>query len=57
MLLMVEKGNRGGVCHAYIDMQKQIINIWTEDHESSHIQYLNEINLNMSQTLPVNSFK
>ena len=41
----------------YIDMQKQIINLWTEDHESSHIQYLNEINLNMSQTLPVNSFK
>ena len=27
MLLMVEKGIRGGVCHVIIDMQKQIINI------------------------------
>ena len=27
MLLMVEKGIRGGICHAIFDMQKQIINI------------------------------
>ena len=28
MLLMVEKGIRGGICHARIMMQKQIISIW-----------------------------
>ena len=27
MLLMVEKGARGGICLQYIDMEKQIINI------------------------------
>ena len=28
MLLMVEGGIRGGICHLYTDMLKQKINIW-----------------------------
>ena len=28
MLMMVEKGIRGGICHAKIIIQKQIISIW-----------------------------
>ena len=28
MLLMVEKGTRGGMCTQFIDMQKLIVNIW-----------------------------
>ena len=28
MLIMVEKGIRGGICNELIDMQKLIINIW-----------------------------
>ena len=27
MLLMIEKGMRGGICHAILGMQKQIISI------------------------------
>ena len=28
MLLMVEKGIRGGICHSIINMQKIITNTW-----------------------------
>ena len=48
MLLMVEKGIRGGICHSI------------QSEESSYIQYLDANNLHgwaMSQKLPVNGFK
>ena len=28
MLLMVEKGIRGGICHTIYNIQKIIVNIW-----------------------------
>ena len=30
-LIMVEKGIRGGIIKQYIDMQKQIINMWEKN--------------------------
>ena len=63
MLLMVEKGIRGGICHAIyryakaynIDMKN-----YNKDKEESFVQYLEANNLYgcaMSQKLPVSGFK
>ena len=62
MLLMFEKGIRGGMCQA-IHMLKQIIDIWIimiKKIESSYLMYVNADNLYgwaMSQKLTVNGFK
>ena len=62
MLLMVEKGIRGEMCHA-IHRYKQIIKTrknYDKYKESSCIQYLDANSLYgwaMSQKLPVNEFK
>ena len=58
MLLMVEEGIRGGICHSihrYARANNKYMN-----EESSYIQYLDANNLYgwaMSQKLPVNGFK
>ena len=63
ILLMVEEGIRGGICHSihrYAKANKKYIKNYNENEESSCIQYLNANNLYgwaMSQKLPVNGFK
>ena len=63
MLLMVEEGIRGGICHSihrYAKANNKYINNYNENEESSYIQYLDANNLYdwaMSQKLPVNNFK
>ena len=63
MLLMVEEGIRGGICHS-IHRHAKANNKYMKNHdeskESSYIQYLDTNNLYgwaMSQKLPVNDFK
>ena len=63
MLLMVEEGIRGGICHS-IHRHAKANNRYMKDYdkniESSYIQYLDVNNLYcwaMSQKLPVNNFK
>ena len=63
MLLMVEEGIRGGICHAihrYVKANNKYMNNYDKNEESSCIQYLDANNLYgwaMSQKLPVNNFK
>ena len=63
MLLMVEKGIRGGICHAihkYAKANNQYRKSYDKNKESSNIQYLDANNLYgwlMSQKLPVDGFK
>ena len=63
MLLMVEKGIRGGVCHAihrYGKANNKYMKKYDENIESSYLMYLDANNLHgwgMSQKLPVNGFK
>ena len=63
MLLMVEKGIRGGICHAiqiYAKANSKYMKNYDEKEESSYIQYLDANNLYgwaMSQKLPVSGFK
>ena len=64
MLLMVEKGIRGGICHSihrYAKANnKYMQNDNNNNEESSYIQYLDANNLYgwaMSKKLPVNGFK
>ena len=63
MLLMVEEGIRGGICHVihrYAKASNKYLNNYDKNEESSYIQYLNANNLygwSMSQKLPVNNFK
>ena len=63
MLLMVEKGIRGGICHAinrYAKANNKYMKNYDEKEESSYIQYLDANNLYgsaMSQKLPVSGFK
>ena len=63
MLLMVEKGTRGGICqatHRYAKANKKSMKNYNKNIESSYIQYLDANNLYkwaMSQKLPVNYFK
>ena len=63
MLLMIEEGIRGGICHAihrYAKASNKYMNNYDKNEESSYIQYLDANNLYgwaMSQKLPVNNFK
>ena len=63
MLLVVEEGIRGGICHAihrYAKVNHKYMNNYDKNEESSYIQYLDANNLYgwaISQILPVNNFK
>ena len=63
MLLMVEEGIRGGICHSihrYAKTNNKYIKNYSKDEESSYIQYLDAKNLYgwaMSKKLPVNGFR
>ena len=63
MLLMVEKGIRGGICHSihrYAKANNKYMQNYNNNEESSYIQYLDANNLYgwaMSKKLPTNGFK
>ena len=63
MLLMVEEGIRGGICHSihrYARANNKYMKNYNNNEEWSYIQYLDANNLYgwaMSQKLPVNGFK
>ena len=63
MLLMVEEGIRGGICHSihrYAKANNKYMKKYNYNEESSYIQYLDANNLYgwaMSKKLPVNGFK
>ena len=63
MLLMVEKGIRGGICHSiqrYAKAKNKYMKSYNNNEESSYIQYLDANNLYgwaMSKKLPINGFK
>ena len=63
MLLMIEEGIRGGICHAvhrYAKANNEYMKNYNKSKESSYIQYLHANNLYgaaMSEKLPMNEFK
>ena len=63
MLLMVEEGIRGRICHSiptYAKANNKYMKNYNNNEESSYIQYLDANNLYgwaMSHKLPVNGFK
>ena len=63
LLLMVEKGTRGGICHAthrYAKANNKYMENYDKNNESSYIEHLDANNLHgwaMSQKLPINSFR
>ena len=63
MVLMVEEGIRGGICHSihqYAKANNKYMKNYDDNEESSYIQYLDAYNLYgwaMSKKLPVNGFK
>ena len=63
MLLMVEKGIRGGICqatHRYAKANNKYMNNYDKNIEASYIAFVDANNLYgwaMSQKLPVNGFK
>ena len=63
MLLMVEEGIRGGICHAvqrYAHANNKYMNDYDKKRKSSYIQYLDANNLYgkvMTEKLPVRGFK
>ena len=63
MLLMVEEGIRGGICHSihrYAKANNKYMKNYNNNEESSYIQYLDANNLYgwvMSKKSPVNRFK
>ena len=63
MLLMVEEGIRGGICHSihrYAKANNKYMKNYNNNEESSYIQYLDANNLYgwaMSKKLPVDGFK
>ena len=63
MLLMVEEGIRGGICHSihrYAKANNKYMKNYNNNEESSNIQYLDANNLYgwvMTKKLPVNGFK
>ena len=63
MLLIIEKGIRGGICqatHTYPKANNKYLKNYDKNIKSSYIEYLDASNLYgwaMSQKLPVNCFK
>ena len=63
LVLMIEKGIRGGICqatHRYAKANNKYMKNYNKNIESSYIEYLDANNLYgwaMSQKLPVNDFK
>ena len=63
MMLMIEKGIRGGICqatHRYAKANNKYMKNYNENIELSFIEYLDANNLygwTLSQKLPVNGFK
>ena len=63
MLLIVEKGIRGGIYHSihrYAKANNKYMKDYDKNIESSYLMYLDQNNLHrwaMSQKLPVNSFE
>ena len=63
MILMIEKGIRGGICqatHRYAKANNKYMKNYDKNIESSYIEYLDANNLYgwaVSQKLPVNGFK
>ena len=63
MLLMIEEGIRGGICHAvhrYAKANNEYMKNYDKSKDSSYIQYLYTNNLYgaaMSEKLPINGFK
>ena len=63
MLLMVEKGTRGGICqaiHRYAKASNKYMKNYDKNTTSSYLTYLDANNLYgwaMSQKLPVNGFE
>ena len=63
MLLMIEDGIRGGICHAiqrYAKANNKYMNDYNKNKESSYIQYLDANNLygmTISEKLPIKGFK
>ena len=63
MLLMIEKGIRGGICqatHTYAKANNKYMKNYDKNKESSYIEYLDACNLYgraLSQKLPINGFK
>ena len=63
ILLMMEKGTRGGICHAifrYAKVNNKYMRDYNKDEEESFLQYHNANNLYgfaMSEPLPVNGFE
>ena len=63
MLLMVEEGIRGGICHSihrYAKTNNKYMKNYNNNEESSYIQYLDANNLYgwvMSKKLPANGFR
>ena len=63
MLLMVEKGIRGGICHSiyrYAKTNDKYMNVYDKNKESSYLQNWDSNNLYnwaMSQKLPVHNFE
>ena len=62
MLLMVEQGIRGGICHAihrYVKINNKYMNNYDENKEQLFLEYLDANNLYgwaMIQPLPVDDF-
>ena len=60
MLLMIEKGIRGGICHAihrYTKANNKYMKDYNKDEKSSFLEYLDAKNCwAMSEPLPVNGF-
>ena len=63
MLFMVEKGIRGGICHAihrYAKANNKYMKDYDKNKESSYLKYWDENNLYgwaMPQKFPVNKFE